>query len=373
MFDMNGSRDVDVARDTGGGPDVALAATPPAQLPAVAPSREAAVRFKESKVRWLRLGLLLAFIAMGAGGGTFWWFNRIPPLPAGIASGNGRLEADPIDIASKFAGRIAELRVDEGAMVKAGQVVALMDTRDLEASLKKAQAQVEQAKKVIAEANANVAQAHTQVVLAEQQMERADTLLKNGWITRELFDQRQQQLRSAQAAELAAEARGRAAESFLNAAEHDVELYKVNIADNMLVAPRDGRIEYRIANVGEVLPAGGKVFTMLDVGYVYMDIYLPTAAAGQVSVDDEARIVLDAWPERPIPSAVSFIASQAQFTPKMVETRTEREKLMFRVRVRIDPDLSRVHADRVRSGVPGMAYVKFDGKVQWPERLQGRP
>ena len=83
--------------------------------------------------------------------------------------------------------------------------------------------------------------------------------------------------------------------------------------------------------------------------------------------------MLDAWPDRPIPSTVSFIAAQAQFTPKMVETRTEREKLMFRVRVRIDPELSRAHADRVRSGVPGVAYVKFDGKIRWPERLQGGP
>ena len=71
--------------------------------------------------------------------------------------GNGRLEADPIDIATKFPGRIAELEVDEGSMVKAGQVVAVMDTRDLEASLKKAEAQVEQANRAIAEATANVA------------------------------------------------------------------------------------------------------------------------------------------------------------------------------------------------------------------------
>ena len=342
---------------------------PTARLPAV-PSRPVEGTRRR---RWLRLSMLLAVMILAAVGGANWWTHRLPPLPPGIAYGNGRIEADPIDIATKFAGRILELRVDEGDKVTAGQVAAVMDTKDLEASLKKSQAQVEQAQKAIAEANANVKQMNTQVVLAEQEMERAQTLLKNGWITRELFDQRKQQLEGARAAELAAMARVRAMEALLNAAEHEVELYKVNIADNALVAPRDGRIEYRIANVGEVLPAGGKVFTMLDVGYVYMDIYLPTATAGRVEIGNDARIVLDAYPDRPTPAKVTFIASHAQFTPKMVETQTEREKLMFRIRVRIDPERSRAHADAVQSGLPGVAYVKFDPETEWPERLQGRP
>lgn len=369
---MNEPRDVDVAPVAQGSTSLVgtehlpVAPSPGMQLPSVA-------SHGVKDARWPRFLALLVVALLAVGGGTYWWLHRLPPLPAGIAYGNGRLEADPIDISTKFAGRIAELRVDEGAMVTAGQVVAVMDTRDMAASLKKSEAQVEQAGKAIQEANANVDQMRTQVVLAEQEMERARSLLKNGFITKQLFDQRQQQLNGARAGELAATARVRQAESLLNAAEHDVELYKVNIADNTLVAPRDGRIEYRIANVGEVLPAGGKVFTMLDIGYVYMDIYLTTTTAGQVRVGTDARIVLDAYPDRPIPAKVTYIASQAQFTPKMVETQTERDKLMFRIRVRIDPERSRAHADAVRSGLPGVAYVKFDRKTEWPERLQGAP
>ena len=370
---MNEPRDVDVAPVAQGSGSLVgtehLPAAPAAaaQLPTVAPH---AVRGRR---RWLRLLVLLGVVVLGGGGGAYWWLHRPLPLPAGIAYGNGRIEADPIDIATKFAGRIAELRVDEGAMVTAGQVVAVMDTRDMAASLKKSEAQLEQARKAIQEANAKVDQTHTEVVLADQEIERARALLKNGFITKELFDQRQQKANSARAGELAAMARVRMAENLLNAAEQDVELYKVNIADNTLVAPRDGRIEYRIANIGEVLPAGGKVFTMLDIGYVYMDIYLPTTTAGQVKIGTDARIVLDAYPDRPIPAKVTFLASQAQFTPKMVETQTERDKLMFRVRVRIDPERSRAHADAVRTGLPGVAYVKFDAKIDWPERLQGSP
>jgi HlyD family secretion protein len=345
-------------------------ALPHRRPPAVIPSSWPSIW---SKQRRRTAALMLALLGVAAAGGLYWWTHRAPLLPPGIVYGNGRLEADPIDIATKFAGRIFRLKVDEGDMVSAGQVVAVMDTRDLAASLKKAEATVEQARKAVSEANANVEQAHSQVTFASQEMERARKLVEQGWTTRETFDQRRQQLDGAQAAETAAKARAIQAEHALDAATHDVELYKVNIDDNTLVAPRDGRIEYRIANVGEVLPAGGKVFTMLDVSYVYMDIYLPTAEADRVKVGNDARILLDAFPDRPIPAKVSYFASQAQFTPKMVETQTEREKLMFRIRVRIDPDRSRAHADAVRSGLPGVAYVKFDQQTAWPERLQGKP
>lgn len=341
-----------------------------ARLPVAAPPSPPAPRHRKN--RWVRAVAVL-FLTAGAAGAAYWWMHRPPPLPSGIAYGNGRLEADPIDIATKFAGRILELRADEGDMVRAGQVLATMDTRDLDQSLKKAEAQVALAQKAIKEAEANAVQLRTQVVLAEQEIERTSALVKKSWATKELLDQRQQQLDGARAAERAGIARLDQAQHSLDAATHDVALYKVNIDDNTLVAPRDGRIEYRVANVGEVLPAGGKVFTMLDINYVYMDIYLPTLTAGRITLGDDARIVLDAYPDNPIPAKVTFLAAQAQFTPKMVETQTERDKLMFRVRVRIDPERLRAHAASVRSGLPGLAYVRFDPKSAWPERLQGAP
>lgn len=318
------------------------------------------------------VGLLAVLLAAG-GGGVYWWKHSQSQLPAGISFGNGRLEADEIDISTKFPGRIAELRADIGDMVTAGQVVARMDTRDLQESLKKSQAQVEQARQTIAEANANLEQQRTQKTLAAQELERTEGLLKNGWATKELFDQRKQALDGANAALNAASNRVAVAERLLEANQHDVGLYTVNINDNDLVAPRDGRIEYRLANIGEVLPAGGKVFTMLDISYVYMDIYLPTLESGKIKVGTDARILLDAYPNIPIPAKVSFIASQAQFTPKTVETQSERDKLMFRIRVRIDPERSRIHAESVRSGLPGVAYLRADPNVAWPENLKGSP
>ncbi|RBP10428.1 HlyD family secretion protein [Roseiarcus fermentans] len=339
-------------------------------LPAL-PAAPAVVPAPRVRSRWKTLGLLAIVILGACGGSAYWWHSRQGGLPLGIVSGNGRIEADEIDIDTKFAGRIIEMDADEGDMLKPQQVVARMDTRDLEATLEKSEAQVQGAQQSLDAAHAEVVQETTQVTLAQQQFDRTSTLVKQGFATNELLDERRQTLNGAGAALTAANDRVGEAARTLDAATHDVELYKVNIADNTLVAPRNGRIEYRVANIGEVMPAGGKVFTMLDIEYVYMDIYLPTDQAGKVEIGSDARIVLDALPAIAIPAKVAFVARQAQFTPKTVETKDERDLLMFRVRVKIDPERLREHAASVRSGLPGVGYVKYDPTLAWPTKLQG--
>src|SRR5690242_10435103 len=149
--------------------------TRPAPLPAPLPAGP-----RRATARWRRWLLLLVLLAAGAGGGVYWWRHAPPGLPPGIVAGNGRIEADEIDIATKFAGRIAELRADEGDLVKAAQAVARMDTRDLDASLGKARAQVEQAQRTLDQARADLVQQQAQLTLARQEMDRARYLLQRG-------------------------------------------------------------------------------------------------------------------------------------------------------------------------------------------------
>jgi HlyD family secretion protein len=338
-----------------------------ANLPVPVPAAKARSR----KGRWTRPFVALIAVAIAMLGGWYWWTQSRLQLPAGIVWGNGRIEADEIDISTKFSGRIAEMLADEGDMVKAGQVVARMDTRDLEASLLKSEAQIRQAQNVLESVRADLVQQQSRVTLAVQQLERARLLLQKGNISREIVDQRQADYDGANAAFTSIERRIALAQHALEAATQDASLIRINIADNSLIAPRDGRIEYRLANIGEVL-AGGKVFTMLDVSYVYMDIFLPTAEAGRAAIGTDGRILLDALPDRPIPAKVSFVAPQAQFTPKAVETRSERDKLMFRVKLRIDPDLLRIHAEDVRTGLPGIGYLRLDRMVEWPAKLRSK-
>ena len=257
--------------------------------------------------------------------------------------------------------------VDEGDRVKPGQVVARIDTRDLEATRSSYIAQKRQAEHALEEARDLQVQQQTQVDLAQKEIDRTSALVARGFATQELLDQRRQTLDGAIAGLQAANQRVDEAEHAVAVITHDIELYDVNIADNTLVAPKDGRIEYRVSNIGEVLPAGGKVFTMLDLSYVYMDVYLPTLDAGRAAIGDDARIVLDAFPKIAIPAHVTYIATEAQFTPKAVETQYERDRLMFRIRVRIDAALLKEAENRSAHRPAGRYLCAFRSEGRMAE------
>ncbi len=258
-------------------------------------------------------------------------------------------------------------------MVTAGQVVAFMDTRDLETSLRGADALATQAQRMVESVRADLEQQRSVVDLAQKELQRAQSLAPKGFETREVLDQRQSQLNVANALLNSTQGKLDAAIAAQESAQHNSALIKVNIADSILVAPKAGRIEYRLANVGEVLPAGGKVFTMLDTGYVYMDMFLPTAEAGLVQ---SAPMRASCWtrcpPRRSRPRSPSSPPRTSSRRRRSRPSR-ERDKLMFRMRVRIDPDLLRAHATEVRTGLPGMAYIRLDPKAAWPDALAVKP
>jgi HlyD family secretion protein len=179
-------------------------------------------------------------------------------------------------------------------------------------------------------------------------------------------------MKTAEAATTQAEAQLAEAQAGITAAIAETERIQADLKDSILKAPRKGRVQFRLAEPGEVLPPGGRVLTIIDPTDVYMYLFLPEAIAGKVALGAEARITLDAFPGVVVPASVTFVADKAQFTPKDVETRTEREKLMFRVKVQIDADLVKGHEAMVKPGLPGEAYVKLDGAAQWPSNLQAR-
>ena len=290
-------------------------------------------------------------------------------LPAGIFSTNGRIEAEQVLVAAKLAGRVLTVLVEEGQTVETGQVVARMDTSELEAQLAGAQAQVRRAEKAIAEAEAAIAQRESERTLAQQEHERASKLKESGFGTAQSLDLRQSQLNVALAALKAAHASLDEADAAADAARAEVARVQSLIDDSTLRAPRRGRVEYRLVQSGEVVAAGAPIVTLLDLSDVYMTVFVPARVAGRLAMGDEARIILDPAPDYVVPAKVSFVATGAQFTPKAVETADEREKLMFRVKLRIAPELLRQYEDRVKAGVRGLAYVRTDPATAWPDML----
>lgn len=290
-------------------------------------------------------------------------------LPADIVMTNGRIEAEQVLVAAKFAGRVAEVLVEEGDTVEAGAVVARMDTAELDAQLAGAEAEVRRSDRAIAEAEATIAERESERLLAVQEHERAAQLQQRGHGTMQELDRRLSQLNAAEAAHRAAEARLDVAEAAADAARADVARIRSLLDDAVLTAPRRGRVEYKLVQSGEVVAAGAPVATLLDLSNVYMTVFLPARAAGRVAIGDEARIILDPAPEYVVPAVVAFVAGEAQFTPKTVETADEREKLMFRVKLRIPPELLRAYESRVKIGVRGLAYVRTSAAAEWPASL----
>lgn len=312
---------------------------------------------------------LLAVVGIAAGGYAYWDTQQSRALPAGLASANGRIEVERVDIATKLAGRVAEIRVREGDAVRAGDTVARMDVTELQAQLLAAKAAVRRAVEGTGKAEAEVAIREAEQQLAEVELRRVVELERRAAVSTAEVDRRRAQNEVAKAQILGARAAVRDAKAAREAAEAQVAQIEATIADMTLKTPVSGRVEYRLARAGEVLGAGGRVVTVLDLTDVFMTVFLPTGQAGRVAHGSEARIVLDAAPSYVVPATVSFIAAEAQFTPKAVETSDEREKLMYRVKLAIDPKLLETYRDYVRAGLTGNAYVRIDRAAEWPADL----
>ncbi|SDB32752.1 HlyD family secretion protein [Pseudomonas sp. NFACC23-1] len=313
--------------------------------------------------RFFALALMTVLLAAGGFG---YWKSRHDRLPEGLSMGNGRLEATEVQIASKTPGRLAEVQVDEGDNVIKGQVLARMDTRTLEAQRNQAEAEVVRARQNLAATEANVQLRQSEQLLAHQELKRTQELFKRGYASGQVIDQQQARVDTANAAVNAARAQVSAANAAIGATLAQVAQLTSEIDDSTLRAPLDGVIQLRLAEPGEVLGAGGRVLLMIDPNDQYMNLYLPASVAGKLAVGDEARLLLDALPARPLPAKVSFVAAKSQFTPKEVETRDERQKLVFRVKVRLTRP---GEVPQVKPGMPGAGYVRT-APIDWPANLQ---
>lgn len=348
----------------------------------------------------LKRAIVLVLLAaiVGFGGWHFWKQWNENNKNSYLISGNGRIEAVEIDIATKLPGRIEKVLVDEGDFVQKGQLLAIMQTDTLNAQLAEAEAQYKQAqnavksaeaqvavrKSDVAAANAGVVQREAELDAAKRRLARSEVLSKENASSIQELDDNRAQVRSAKAAVIAAQAQVTAAQAAVTAAEAQVtgaksqvvaveatiERIRADINDSQLTSPKDGRIQYRIAQPGEVLGAGGKLLNLVDLSDVYMTFFVPETDAGKLAIGQDVHIVLDAAPGFVIPAHISFVDSVAQFTPKTVETAKERQKLMFRVKAQIPEELLQAHIDKVKTGLPGLAWLKMDPDKDWPDNLR---
>ena len=313
-----------------------------------------------------------AVLTLAAGGYIYWTHMIAAQTPEGLASANGRIEVTRVDIASKFAGRVAQVRVKEGDAIQKGELIAALDTAELRAQLAGAKAAVQRAIAAIARAEADINIRKAEYDLADVEMQRATRLEQTSAGTRADLERRRAQSLVAAAQIEGSRSALIEAKAAKEAADAQVTQIEAMLDDSELHTPASGRVEYKLVQAGEVVAAGGRLVTILDLSDVYMTIFLPTGESGRVALGSQARIVLDSVPNAVFPATVSFVAAEAQFTPKTVETQNERQKLMYRVKLAIDAKLLETYRDYVKAGLTGNAYVQVMPNAVWPAWLSIR-
>ncbi len=320
------------------------------------------------RLRAIILGVVV-LAGLAGGGYAIWRDNQRGALLDGFARTNGRVEATQIVIASKLPGELLEVLVREGDDVTAGQVLARVESHEIEAQVRGATSEVARLQQVRSQALADRERLAAQVLYERNELDRIRQVYKKGFAAKDKLEAQQAKYSSATASLRAAQAAIEAADAAIQTATAETERLTSLLKHRELMAPKDARVQYRLAEPGEILSSGGRVLALLDLDDAYMTVFLPAASAGRLAIGGEARLIMDAAPEYVFPAKVSFVAADAQFTPKSVETETEREKLMFRVKLTVDPELVHRFRAQIKPGLRGVAYVKVATDAIWPSDL----
>ena len=248
--------------------------------------------------------------------------------------------------------------------------------------VQRAQAGVKQAQEAVARADAQIAAQLQQQKLAQMELDNAGKMQSEDLVSPAETQRRRSQrdgaaaaVKAAQAAKAEAlaavrQAQAQVAEAQAGVSARQAQLKLAQSANNdmQITSPKDGVVEYKIAQVGNVVGSGSKVVSLLDFSDASMAVFLPTAQVGSLKVGDEARIKLDGL-DAVFPAQISFIATEAQFTPKNVETANERAKLMFKVKLRIPKETALQYKGLLKGGMVGNGYVRTNGQQAWSADL----
>ena len=315
--------------------------------------------------KWIIRGAISVVLIGGTGAGWSYRDNiegwlGLSRQPAQIVL-SGNIEAHQSVLGFKTVqSRIVDMPFDEGQWVKAGTLIARLDDLDYRQQVVVAQSALEVQKRQLASAQQNLAAACKTVEADAADLEfknaeftRADALLKTGSGTQQAYDQANSNLRQStavygrdQALQTVAERQVDLATANVKNAEESLKLAEIILGYTTLRAPFDGVIVVRQAELGEIMVPGTPVVTLADLDHVWLRAYVNEPDIGKVRLGQPAIVTTDTYPDKKYSGRISFISSNAEFTPKSVETHTERVTLVYRVRIDI--------ANPTHELVPGM-------------------
>ncbi len=255
-----------------------------------------------------------------------------------LVEGSGVIEVTEVVVRSQAVGRVVSSKFEEGRPVEAGQVLALLASDELSARER-------QALSAAAAARQQTSLAETNLRLAEDNYARNRVLRDSGMISEQSFYHIESQLKAARSQREAA--RGAQAQALAG-----LDLARVQSSNATITSPVSGTVLERNIEVGELAMAGTAICKLGDLSRPFLRIYLPENRYGRVKLGQAAVIRVDSYPGRVFPGRVAAIADQAEFTPKDVQTKEERTKLVFAVKIAMEnPD------GELKPGMPADAEI----------------
>ncbi len=296
----------------------------------------------------------------------------VAPVPASVESINGRIEAIRLDVSTKYPGRIKDVSVREGDDVSAGQIIARLDDADILMQINAAEATAARARSAVGRAEAELVVRQSAQRLATMDLQQSESMRRKDMVSRAEIERRQ----LAETSETAGVSGARyvldEAKAAVAEAEANIARLKLLLSETNIQAPKRGRIEFVFAQNGAVLPAGGKIASLLEMTSLNITIFLPARISGKLRIGEEARVKLDALPEVVVPAKVSYVASSAQFTPKHVETTDEREMMVYKVRLTLSSTALSSMPGMIKPGMTAVGFVRTNSGMPWPQALATR-
>ena len=311
--------------------------------------------YQKSGMNIKKILLVLFIVAIFCSIGFFEYKNFFAKNNDNIITGNGRVEAREVAVSAKFGGKIVELKVNEGDYVKKDQLLAVIDSRALEADIEAQKAKSNEILKQISAVDAEINATNSDITFYTKELNRTKALIKQNFASQLELDKNNNTLDKTKAKLNSLIANKNSLQASYKSLLATIKAQEINLSDMKIYSPINGVVLYKLVENGEMISNGSRMFIMYNPDDLYMTIYMPSENAGQVKLGEKATVKLDAYKNKTFPATITFIADNAEFTPKEVETQKERQKLVFRVKLTFDDNSNR----EAKPGMPGDGYIEI--------------
>ena len=322
------------------------------------------IEMKKNKIKRFLVYAIIIIVAIVFGYYSYsYYILEKTRIPESFIKVNGRIEGDIVTVATKIPGRVEQIYFKEGDDVKTGQLLAVLSSDELNAQRRAALALIKQYSYKLKSSRAQAKKATENRIKKEKDLKRMQNLFNKKVISKTRLENYQLAYNIAVYNEKSALDNVSAVQKALQRTKAQLEEVEARLSDTRIVAPINGTIVTKIANIGEVLSPGNPIALIVDLDSLYLKAFVPEPQIGKIRLNLPAQVFVDAYPSKPFPATVRYISSRAEFTPKEVQTQEERVKLVYAIKIYLDENPEHM----LTPGMPADAIIRWKGNEEWPK------